>query len=134
MGWKLHQMGVNTTFCNSDIEEEVYIKKPKVFVIHDERYYVCRLKKSMYGLKQATCAWYEKMDGFLMILCFNKSVVDPTLYYHIVDNEYLILVLYVDDIFLTNSKSLIVECKQSLTSKGSGYDALLLGTRSMAKD
>jgi hypothetical protein len=78
---------------------------------------VCRLKKSLYGLKQAPHSWYEKMDGFLMSLGFNKSVVDLNLYYHIVGNKCLILVLYVDDLFLTSSERLIVECKKELTAK-----------------
>jgi hypothetical protein len=47
--------------------------------------------------------------GYLMSLGFNKSVVDPNLYYHIVDDECLILVLYVDCLFLISSESLIVE-------------------------
>jgi hypothetical protein len=57
------------------------------------------------------------MDGFLMFLGFNKSVDDPNLYYHIVGDECLILVLYVDDLFLTGSERLIVGCKQELTSE-----------------
>jgi hypothetical protein len=52
-----------------------------------------------------------------MSLGFRKSVVDPNLYYHIVGDECLILVLYVDDLFLTGSESLIVECKCALTSE-----------------
>jgi hypothetical protein len=50
-------------------------------------------------------------------LGFSKSVVDPSLYYKIVNGESLILVLYVDDLFLTNTESLIVECKYALASK-----------------
>jgi hypothetical protein len=57
------------------------------------------------------------MDGFLMSLGFNNSVADPKLYYHIVGDECLILVLYVDDLFLTGSEIIIVECKQALTYK-----------------
>jgi hypothetical protein len=57
------------------------------------------------------------MDGFLMSLGFNKSVADPNLYYHIYGNEFLIMVLYVDDLFLTGSERLIVECKQTLATK-----------------
>jgi hypothetical protein len=56
MGWKLNQMDVKTIFLNGEIEEEVYIEQPKGFVIHDEKSHVYRLKKSMYGLKQAPCA------------------------------------------------------------------------------
>jgi hypothetical protein len=52
-----------------------------------------------------------------MSLGFSKSVVDPNLYYNIVGDECLILVLYVDDLFLTGSKSLIVECKHALASE-----------------
>jgi hypothetical protein len=71
----------------------------------------------LYGLKQAPRAWYEKIDGYLMSLGFSKSVVDPNLYYNIVGDECLILVLYVDDLFLTGSESLIVECKCALASE-----------------
>jgi hypothetical protein len=117
MGWKLHQMDVKTNFLNGEIEEEVYIEQLEGFVIHNEISHVCKLKKSLYCLRQAPCAWYEKMDGFLMSLGFNKSVVDPNLYYHIDGNECLISVLYVDDLFLTISERLIVECKRELTAK-----------------
>jgi hypothetical protein len=117
MGWKLHQMNVKTTFLNGEIEEEVYIEQPERFVIHNKKSHVCRLKKALYGLKQVPRAWYEKMDGFLMSLSFSKSVVDPNQYYHIDGNECLILVLYVDDLFLTGLERLIVECKQALTAK-----------------
>jgi hypothetical protein len=114
MGWKLHQMDVKTTFLNGENEEEVHIEQLEVFMIHDEKTHVCKLKKALYGLKQAPHAWYAKMDGFLMSLGFKKSVVDLNLYYHIVGNECLILVMYVDDLFLIGSERLIVECKQAL--------------------
>jgi hypothetical protein len=52
-----------------------------------------------------------------MILGFRKSVFDPNLYYNIVGGEYLILVLNVDDLFLTSSESLIVECKHAFASE-----------------
>jgi hypothetical protein len=117
MGWKLHQIDVKTTFLNGEIDEEVYIEQPKGFMIQDEKTHVCRLKKAMYGLKQAPRAWYKNMDGFSMSLGFNKNIVDPNLYYHIVGNECLILVLYVDDLFLIDLERLIVECKRALNSE-----------------
>jgi hypothetical protein len=86
MGWKLHRMDVKTTFVNGEIEEEVYIEQLEGFVIHNEKSHVCRLKKALYGLKEAPRAWYEKMDGFLMSLGFNKSSIDPNLYYSINGN------------------------------------------------
>jgi hypothetical protein len=50
MGWRLYQMDVKTTFLNEEIEEEVYIKQLDGFMIHEESH-VCRLNKSLYGLK-----------------------------------------------------------------------------------
>jgi hypothetical protein len=103
MGWKLHQMDVKTTFLNGEIGEEIYIEQPDGFVIHEKESHVCRLKKALYGLKQAPRAWYARIDGHLMSLGFSKSVVDPNLYYKTVNGEALILVLYVDYLFLTGT-------------------------------
>jgi hypothetical protein len=55
--------------------------------------------------------------GYLMSLGLNTSFFYPNLYYHIVGDEFLILVLYVDDLFLTGSEILIVECKHALAYK-----------------
>ena len=101
-------MDVKTTFLNGDIEEEFYIEQPEGFVIYDEKSHVYKLKKSIYGLKKTHHAWYEKMDGFLMILGFRKSFDDPNLYYYIIGDESSILVTY--------SGSLVVRYKQALTS------------------
>jgi hypothetical protein len=118
MGWRVHQMDVKTNFLNGDIEEEVYIEQPDGFMIHEKESHVCRLKKALYGLKQPPRAWYARIDGHLMIFWASTKVfVDPSLYYKTVNGESLILVLYVDDLFLTDTESLIVECKYALASK-----------------
>jgi hypothetical protein len=69
--------------------------------------HVCKLKKALYGLKQAPRAWYVRIDGYLMCLGFGKSVVDANMYYKVVDGEFMIFLLYVDDLFLTGAESLI---------------------------
>eukprot|EP00253_Pinus_taeda_P036516 PITA_36516 len=84
MGWKLHQMDVKTAFLNGVIEEEVYIKKPQGFEVHGKKCHVYKLKKALYGPKQAPRAWYSRIDGYLMSLGFTKSDVDPNLYYKVV--------------------------------------------------
>ena len=96
-------MDVKTTFLNGDTKEEVYIEQENGFVINEKDSRVCKLKKALYGLKQAPRAWYARIDGHLISLGFNKSVVDPNLYYKTVNVEALILVLYVDDLFLTGT-------------------------------
>eukprot|EP00253_Pinus_taeda_P031781 PITA_31781 len=90
MGWEIHQMDVKTTFLNGVIEEEVYIEQIEGFETHE--------KKS------------HKM-GFV------KSDADPNLYYLVVENEPLILVLYVDDLSLTGSSRLIGDCKKNLATE-----------------
>ena len=103
-GWKLHQMDVKTAFLNGEVEQEVYIEQPEGFVTHDKISHVCKLKKALYGLKQAPRAWYGRIDIFLQSLGFSKSIADPNLYIKIIQNHPVILVLYVDDLFLTERK------------------------------
>jgi hypothetical protein len=117
MGWNLHQMDVKTTFLNGAIEEEVCIEQPQGFKVHNRDNHVCRLKKSLYGLKQAPRAWYARMDSYLTRLGFSKSHVDPNLYYKVVDNTPVILLLYVYDLFITGEESLIIQCKKDLASE-----------------
>eukprot|EP00253_Pinus_taeda_P017848 PITA_17848 len=78
------------------------------------RFVAKRLKKSLYGPKQALRAWYGRIDGYLQKMGFIKSDADQNLYYLVVENEPLILVLYVDDLFLTGSSRLIGDCKKNL--------------------
>jgi hypothetical protein len=117
MDWRLHQMDVKTAFLNGVIEEEVYIKQPQGFEVHGRESHVCRLKKALYRLKQAPRAWYSRIDGYLMSLGLTKSEADPNLYYKVVDGDPLILVLYVDDLFLTGADRLIDQCKRELASE-----------------
>ena len=79
MVWNLHQMDVKTTFLNGAIEEEVYIEQPQGFEVHSIDTHICRLKKALYGIKQAPRAWYARMDNYLTRLCFSKSHADPNL-------------------------------------------------------
>jgi hypothetical protein len=117
MKWKLHQMDMKTTFLNGVIEEEVYIGKPQGFEVEDRKSHVCRLKKALYVLKKAPRAWYGHIDNFLMSLGFTKSKADSNLYFKIMDNEPVILLLYVDNLFLAREENLIVECKQRLAAE-----------------
>jgi hypothetical protein len=135
--WKLHQMDVKTAFLNGEVEQEVYIEQPEGFVIHGKESHVCKLKKALYGLKQAPRAWYGRIDSFLQSLGFSKSIADPNLYIKIVKNHPVILVLYVDDLFLTGEEHLIAQTKRELSTefemKGLGSYALLSWLRGVAE-
>jgi hypothetical protein len=117
MGWKIHQMDVKTIFLNGLIEEEVYIEQPLGFEVHGRKSYVCRLKKALYRLKQAPRAWYLRIDAYLQQLGFEKSEADPNLYLIMVLEDPLILLLYVDNLFITGVERDISNYKESLASE-----------------
>ena len=75
------------------------------------------MKKALYGLKQAPRAWYGRIDNYLQKMGFVKSDANPNLYYLRVGDEPLILVLYVDDLFLTRSSRIIKDCKENVAAK-----------------
>jgi hypothetical protein len=117
MKWKLQQMDVKTNFLNGVIEEEVYIEKPQGFEVEDMKTHVCKLNKALYRLKKASRAWYGRIDSFLTSLGFTKSKVDSNLYFKVMNDEPIILLLYVDDLFLTQEENLITDCKKKLVAE-----------------
>jgi hypothetical protein len=78
---------------------------------------VCLLKKALYGLKQPPRARYSTIDSYLLQMGFEKSEVDPNLYYIIHGEDPLILILYVYDLFIIGDEELIVDCKRGLASE-----------------
>ena len=117
MKWDLHQMDVKTAFLNGVIEEEVYIEQPQGFEVEYRHTHVCKLKKALYGLKQAPRAWYGRIDSFLSNMGFTKSKADSKLYLKVVEDEPVILLLYVDDLFLTGNEKQIMERKKKLAEE-----------------
>ena len=111
-GYNLHQIEVKTGFLHGSLKEEVYLEQTHGFEVQDRRTHVCKLKKSLYGFKQAPNAWYERIDSYLMKLGFTRSDVDPNLYFKVEKDMPLILVLYVNDLYLTGADPLIYQCKR----------------------
>ena len=71
----------------------------------------------MYGLKQAPRAWYGRIDSFLTRMGFTKSKANPNIYMKIMDDEPVILLLCVDDLFLTRNEKQIKDCKKKVAEE-----------------
>jgi hypothetical protein len=113
--WPFHQLDVKNAFLNGELEEEVFMSLPPGFEEEFGRNKVCRLKKSLYGLKQTPRAGFERFGTVVKGLGCIQSQADHTLFYkHSATNKISILIAYVDDILLTGDDSL--ELKNLLKS------------------
>ena len=114
---ELHQMDVKTAFLNGNLEEDVYMDQPMGFSVKGKEHMVCKLKKSIYGLKQASRQWYLKFNDTVMSFGFKENIVDRCIYLKVSGSKFIFLVLYVDDILLaSNDLGLLSETKKFLFS------------------
>jgi hypothetical protein len=129
---ELHQMDVRTTFLNKGLGENVYMAQPKGFIVNGKENMRCRLKKSIYGLKQASRQWSLKFDRTIKGFGFKENVEDNCIYAKFKNGKYIFLILYVDDILLASSDiNLLMETKKFLSSnfdmKDLGEASFILG-------
>eukprot|EP00253_Pinus_taeda_P019129 PITA_19129 len=78
--WKVYQMDVKSTFLNGVLKEEVYVAQPPGYEVEGQEDKVYRLRKALYGWKKAPCAWYNRIDAYLLDNGFDKCDGEPTLY------------------------------------------------------
>lgn len=100
-GMDIDHLDVKTAFLNGDLKETVYMEQPEAFNVKGEENKVYKLHKAIYGLKQASKAWYEKINNVLCEkLMFNKCSSEPCVYHKMNNGSLMIIALYVDDILL----------------------------------
>ena len=113
---ELHQMDVKTAFLNGNLEEEIYMDQPEGFSVKGKEHMVCKLKKSIYGLKQASRQWYLKFNDTIASFGFQENTVDRCIYMKVSGSKFIFLVLYVDAILLaTNDLGLLHQTKKYLS-------------------
>jgi hypothetical protein len=100
--WHLHQMDVNNAFLHGELQEDVYMAIPEGVQV-DKQNQVCKLLKSLYGLKQASRKWYEKLTSLLISEGCTQSTADYSLFTMRKGNQFIALLVYVDDIILAGT-------------------------------
>lgn len=103
-----------TAFLNGSLKEDIYMEQPEGFAFDKNK--VCKLSKSLYGLKQAAKSWYDTLNQVLKKYNFIQSKTDPCLYSKIVDNKIIYLIVYVDDFLIScTDKNLITDTANDLS-------------------
>ena len=98
---KLHQVDVTTAFLNGSLKEEVFMRQPEGFECPGSENLVCKLKKSIYGLKQSPRCWNTTLDQYLKRCSFTQSKADPCIYFKDAGGENPCYIgVYVDDIII----------------------------------
>ncbi|KAJ9538265.1 hypothetical protein OSB04_030998 [Centaurea solstitialis] len=112
---EVHQMDVKTAFLNGNIDETIYMTQPENFALGDSKSMVCRLKKSIYGLKQASRQWYLKFHQVITSFGYEVNLVEDCVYHKFSGSSVIFLILYVDDILIaTNDLALLHDTKKFL--------------------
>ena len=109
-------MDVKITFLNGDLEKQVYVDQPKGFLVEGKDHMMCKLKKSIYQLKQVSRQWCIKFNDTITSFNFEENLVNRCIYRKINRSKIIIIVLYVDDILLaTNDLGLLHNMEEYLT-------------------
>ena len=92
---------MKTDFLHGELEEEIYMSQPEGFQVPGKEDYVCKLKRSLYGLKQSPRQWYKKFDSYMIKLGYQRCEYESCAYHKKLHGDLRIyLVLYVDDILI----------------------------------
>ncbi|RVW42968.1 Retrovirus-related Pol polyprotein from transposon RE2 [Vitis vinifera] len=102
--WPLYQLDIKNAFLHGDLGEEIYMEQPPGFVAQGESCLVCRLRRSLYGLKQSPRAWFSRFSSVVQEFGMLRSTADHSVFYHHNSlGQCIYLVVYVDDIVITGS-------------------------------
>ena len=107
--WPIRQIDVNTAFLQGRIKEQVFMCQPPGFSDPAKPNHVCRLKKAIYGLKQALRAWYSELHSFLLATGFQNSLANTSLFIFRKATAFVYVLVYVDDILITRTNPQMVQ-------------------------
>ena len=98
---ELEQLDVKTAFLHGNLEETIYMEQPEGFREAGKEDYVCKLNRSLYGLKQSPRQLYKRFDSYLLQIGYYRCEYDHCVYFKMYDdNSFIMLLLYVDDMLI----------------------------------
>ncbi|PIL29731.1 transcription factor [Ganoderma sinense ZZ0214-1] len=106
--WELRQMDIKSTYLNGTLEETVYMHQPPGFSMPEQSHLVCRLKKTLYGLKQAGRGWYKTLTAAMLQMGFTRCVADHAVFYKREGKSAIIVAASVDDLTIAGTSDLIL--------------------------
>ncbi|GJV71259.1 retrotransposon protein, putative, ty1-copia subclass [Tanacetum coccineum] len=132
--YEIWQMDVKTAFLNGHLNEDIYMVQPEGFMYLKHPNKVCKLQRSIYGLKQASRSWNKSFDEEIKKIGFTQNPDEPCVYLKASGSNVAFLILYVDDILLMgNNVTMPQEVKSWLykcfSMKDLGEAAYILGIK-----
>ncbi|GKC67343.1 retrotransposon protein, putative, ty1-copia subclass [Tanacetum coccineum] len=132
--YEIWQMDVKTAFLNGYLNKEVYMKQPEGFVNPKYPNRVCKLKRSICGLKQASRQWNKRFDDKIKKFGLSQNRNEPCVYMKASESYVTFLILYVDDILIMgNNIPMLQDVKSYLgrcfAMKDLGEAAYILGIK-----
>ena len=122
---EIHQMDVKTAFLKPFLKEDIYMDQPKGFEQLGREKLKCKLRKTIYGLRQSGREWYKDIDATITSEGFTRGYADHSLYVKQTSEYILIVIVYVDDlIMMANNMVMMGELKRKLEAE---YDMTDLG-------
>ena len=113
---ELRSVDITSAFTNGDLDEEIYMKQPEGFHIGSS-HQVCRLRKSLYGLKQSARQWNKKLHSVLTELGFSRIESDRSVYIYSNGEVRIIVPIYIDDITLASKSPAAIDKYVQLLSQ-----------------
>jgi len=97
---ELEQLDVKTAFLHGELEEDIYLDQLEGFIVPGKEKFVCKLKISLYGLKQSLRQWNKRFDSFMLLHGFKRSKYDSCVYIKHISGSPIYLLLYVDNMLI----------------------------------
>lgn len=117
--WRVEQVDCRNAYVNSELSETIYMEQPQGYEVHNRKEYVCKLIRSLYGLKQSGNEWNKLLNKILVHnMKFRRIITDSCVYVKNNTNGIIVVAVYVDDlIIMSNTQILINQFKEQLNDR-----------------